>query len=118
MKGKTFMTRENNEEKYLTVKNLADRYCVSESSIYNLIRNSRLPIGEKVGHSLRWKRSDIEAFENDSLDRMESLITSQMKTLRANVCECKGYLLNQENIFQALLARAQMLTFFDYISKN
>ncbi len=49
---------------FLTVQELAKRYRVTIRTINNLRKAGRLPAPLKIGHSARWKVSDIQTWEN------------------------------------------------------
>ena len=50
---------------FLTTKDLAERYKIAKSTVYELSERGKLPMPLKIGVSKRWKLSDIEAFEKD-----------------------------------------------------
>ena len=51
---------------FFTIDDLARRYRLSAKTVYNLCRAGKLPSPLKIGHSVRWRVSDIEAFENEN----------------------------------------------------
>lgn len=50
---------------FLTIDDLVRRYRLSAKTIYNLSRAGKLPSPLRIGHSVRWRVSDVEAFESE-----------------------------------------------------
>ena len=48
---------------FLTVRELASRYRVTQKTIGNLRRQGKIPAPLKIGRSARWLRSEIESWE-------------------------------------------------------
>ena len=49
---------------FYTVKELAERYGITRQTVRKLTNAGRLPAPLKVGHSARWRVSDIQTWEN------------------------------------------------------
>ncbi len=49
---------------FYTVKELAERYGITRQTVRKLTNTGRLPAPLKVGHSARWRVSDIQTWEN------------------------------------------------------
>lgn len=56
-----YMNDDFNTEKFLTPKDLAEKFSISESSVYRLI-DKRKFASYKIGGSLRLRQSDIYEF--------------------------------------------------------
>ena len=51
--------------RYLTDKELSERYSVSRATIWRWVKESRLPSPVKIAaNSTRWRLSEIEEWEN------------------------------------------------------
>ena len=48
---------------FLTIDDLTKRYRLNAKTIYNLAKSGKLPSPLRIGHSVRWRLSDIETFE-------------------------------------------------------
>lgn len=49
---------------YLTARELMERFKIPRSTFYRYLRDGYLPPGLRVGpRTVRWRRSDVEAFE-------------------------------------------------------
>ena len=49
------------EKSYITASEVAQILQVTRSTVYNLVRKGILPAGIKLGHSRRWKLSEVKA---------------------------------------------------------
>jgi len=50
-------------QKYLSVKKLSERYSLNRSSIWRWVKESKLPEPVKIHGSTRWRESDLIQFE-------------------------------------------------------
>lgn len=48
---------------FLTVSDLMSRYQLSRGSVFNYVRQGRLPRGIYIGKSHRWKLTELEEWE-------------------------------------------------------
>ena len=48
---------------FLTIRDLMSRYQVTRATIFNWLRQERLPRGMKIARTRRWNIRDIEAWE-------------------------------------------------------
>lgn len=65
-------TQLNNARPWLSVKNLADRYKVSEVCIWKWVKAEHLPAPHKLGpQTRRWPPEVIEAFEAKGIVSVE-----------------------------------------------
>lgn len=48
---------------FLTVDDLAERYGISKASVFNHVRNGKLPRGIFIGKSHRWNIEELKTFE-------------------------------------------------------
>ena len=58
-------------QKFLSISDLAERYGISKPSIYNYVRDGKLPRGIYIGHSHRWALTELEAFEAELMNTQE-----------------------------------------------
>lgn len=57
------MTEHSNPDtfdKLLTVKEVAERFAVSTATVWRLAKSSDIPQPIKIGHSVRWRASDLQ----------------------------------------------------------
>ena len=47
-------------ESYITAKQIAQALRLSKSGFYALYRSGRFPAGVKIGHSRRWRLSEVQ----------------------------------------------------------
>lgn len=55
-------------ERLLTINDVADRLNVRVGAIYELRRTRKAPPAIKLGRSLRWRQSDIDAWLAEQFD--------------------------------------------------
>ena len=58
-------------QKFLSISDLAERYGISKPSIYNYVRDGKLPRGIHIGRSRRWALTELEAFEAELMNNQE-----------------------------------------------
>lgn len=49
-----------NFDQLLTVKQVAERFAVSVATIWRLAKSNDIPQPVKIGHSVRWRASDLQ----------------------------------------------------------
>jgi len=55
-------------DKFLNVKQVADRLCVSVPTVWRRVQSGDIPAPVKLGHASRWPESDIHA----AMDRLKA----------------------------------------------
>jgi predicted DNA-binding transcriptional regulator AlpA len=56
--------KENIEDKFLTSREVGERYRLKSSvSVWHAAKSGRIPKPLKLGHTCRWKLTDLLAFE-------------------------------------------------------
>lgn len=50
----------NDFDQLLTVKQVAERFTVSVATVWRLAKANKIPQPVKIGHSVRWRSSDIQ----------------------------------------------------------
>jgi excisionase family DNA binding protein len=48
---------------YLTADQVAERYAISRSTVYELVARGELPASQHFGRAARWRVADLEASE-------------------------------------------------------
>lgn len=52
---------------FLTLADVAERYQISKTGVYRLVKDGNLPRGLKLGKTHRWPLSQLEAFEKERI---------------------------------------------------
>ncbi len=59
----------NNENRYLRVQDVANRYTIGVSTVWKLVAEDRMPQPRRIGcRTTRWALSDLEEWEANLLD--------------------------------------------------
>ena len=58
------MSNNTNQDKYLSDKDLAERYSVHRATPWRWVKSGDMPKPVKLGGATRWRLSDLVAWEN------------------------------------------------------